>query len=286
MITIDKAKCTKCGWCAEECRGSVIVCQEDRSPLVRYPEQCVNCGHCVAVCPAGAINSDVFPYEMFKDLPPLTVSAESMKNILLSRRSVGVFKDSPVAREMIEQLILGATHAGSASNGQTEGFVVVQDKQVLLDLEDLVLEVMWDNLRILGNVAGRQLAKVRYGPEMSGQIGRYYSSFKKRKENNQLRGSIFRNAPVVVVVHGLKKNALAATNCAIAARNMEIMSLPMGLGTCWAGFLIAAAQRDKKIAEFLQLPKGHNVFAAIMLGFPKRQYKKMIPRKERTVRWT
>jgi nitroreductase len=63
------------------------------------------------------------------------------------------------------------------------------------------------------------------------------------------------------------------------------MALPMGLGTCWAGFLVVAAARSKKIAEFLQLPAERNVFGALMVGYPKYLYKKTIPPKPRTVQW-
>ena len=113
----------------------------------------------------------------------------------------------------------------------------------------------------------------------------YHSTFKKRREGEIPDLSIFRGAPAVIVTHGLRKNPLAATNAALATRNMEIMALPMGLGTCWMGFLVVAASRSKKIARALGLPPDRNVFGAITVGFPKRRYRKTIPRKDRDLRW-
>ena len=52
----------------------------------------------------------------------------------------------------------------------------------------------------------------------------------------------------MIVVHGLRANFSARENCAIAARNMEILAKSLGLGTCWAGFLLVAAGLTKKVA--------------------------------------
>jgi nitroreductase len=117
------------------------------------------------------------------------------------------------------------------------------------------------------------------------QLKTYYAMFKTRRENDQLSGAILRNAPAVIVAHSLRKNPLTSVNCALALRNMEIQSLTLGLGTCWIGFLVAAAGMDKKVAGFLKLPDNVNVYGALIVGYPKRQYKVTIPRKERSVQW-
>jgi nitroreductase len=137
----------------------------------------------------------------------------------------------------------------------------------------------------MGSAIGRRFVRMLVGPESSKQVAQYYEMFNSRRQANELKGTIFRNAPAVVVTCGLRKNPLAATNCALALRNMEILALPMGLGTCWSGFLMVAASRDKRIARLLQIPDTHNVYGAIMAGFPKHTYRRMIPRKDRDVRW-
>ena len=97
---------------------------------------------------------------------------------------------------------------------------------------------------------------------------------------------VFRNAPVVMVIHGIRTNFMAHANCSIAARNMEIMAKTLGLGTCWVGFLSAAADLAKgKIERYLEIPDDHGIYGAIMVGYPKFEYRKIIPRKEREVRW-
>jgi nitroreductase len=199
-----------------------------------------------------------------------------------------VFKEKPVPKELIEQLIEVGIHAGTSSNGQTENFIVIQDRNLLLELEKKVIAVLWNSgLKYLGSSIGQKLAKTRIGGEMLRQSIPYHHIIKNRRNNNQLTGMVFRNAPVVIVSHGLRTNFMARANCSIAARNMEIMAKSMGLGTCWVGFLsVAAHLAKKKIEKYLEIPDDHSIYGAIMVGYPKFEYRKIIPREKREVRWT
>ena len=286
MTKIDLAKCTKCGFCVEECPGSVIIAKEDGIPVVKYPQHCNACGHCVAICPAGAVTRGSLRPDLFPDVTASAgLPAESVRDLLLSRRSTRVFADRPVPREMLERLVSCGTNAGTASNAQSEAFIIIQDRKTLSDLSDLVLQTFWNGVKYLGNPLGRVIMKAASGPQTYGQTAAYYSIFKKTRDGELPSRSVFYNAPAVILTHGLSKNRLAATNAALATRNMEIMALPMGLGTCWMGFLVLAAWRNRKVARFLGLPHDRNVFAAITVGYPKRQYRKAIPRRERPLRW-
>jgi len=102
------------------------------------------------------------PTEKFEDLPVIKISPESMRILLLSRRSIRAFKEKSVPKELIEQLIEVGIHAGTSSNGQTENFVVIQDRKLLSELEKMVIEIMWDKgMRYLGSEIGQKLAKTR-----------------------------------------------------------------------------------------------------------------------------
>jgi len=286
MIKIDSTKCTKCGFCFEVCPNYVLDLGESREIRVRYPEQCCICGHCVAICPENALIHEKMPIEKFEDVPITIVPTENMRDLLLSRRSVRAFKEKPVPKELIEKLIEVGIHAGTSSNGQTEGMIIIQDRKRLSELEKMVIEVVWDKgLKHLGDRFGQKLVRAKIGDEMVRQSISYHHIIKNRRKNNQLAGAVFRNAPVVIVIHGLRTNLLAHANCSLAARNMEILAKTMGLGTCLVGFLSAAALLAEEVGKYLEIPHDHNIFSAIMLGYPKYEFKKTIPRKERQVRW-
>jgi nitroreductase len=89
----------------------------------------------------------------------------------------------------------------------------------------------------------------------------------------------------VIAIQALRTNPSAHENCAIAARNMELLAMSLGLGTCWAGFLLSAAGFADKIARRLGLGGDRNIYSAFMLGYPKHEYRKGIRRRPREVRW-
>jgi len=289
MIGVDVTKCTRCGFCSDECPAGIFVLNLGpdgaRTVQVRYVDHCVRCGHCVAICPEGAVIHRELPVDKFEDRPGAIIAPDAMRTFLLSRRSIRAYREKPVPRELIEQLIEVGTHAGTGTNAQTENFIIIQDQKLLSELEGMVIEVLWNKLKPLGTRIGRKLARIRLGEETAKQPMLYYEMFKTRRDNGELKGVIFRNAPAVIAIHGQRTNLIAHENCAIAARNMEMLAKSLGLGTCWAGFLLGAAGFSKKIARRLGISDDRNIYSALMLGYPKHEYRKTVPRRQREVRW-
>lgn len=59
FLTIDESKCKQDGICAAECPRRIITQEDEASyPQVAEADEayCMVCGHCVAVCPHGALS--------------------------------------------------------------------------------------------------------------------------------------------------------------------------------------------------------------------------------------
>jgi nitroreductase len=268
--------------------------EEVKRVEVKYPSHCCECGHCIALCPSGAITGPFSATEELEVINPADIGSEALMNLMFLRRSVRCFKSEAVARETIERLLTVARHAGTASNAQSEGFLVIENRELLSKLEKTVVDVLWNaGIKYLGKQKGLvvSLLKMKYGPETVRQARHYYEIIQHRTENaelygnNRIGGMIFRNAPTVIVVHGEKTNILGMANSALAIRNIELLALTLGLGTCWVGFLMVAAQKSRKINELLGLPKNRIVTGALMIGYPKHRYSHKIPRQDRDIRW-
>ena len=290
MVCIDSSRCVQCGLCADECPNYVFastpVAGASLSVVVRHGEQCCLCGHCVAICPKMAVSLAGMRPEDLAELSAPAIAPESMRRLLLARRSTRAFKETPVSKELVAQLLEAGTHAGTSSNGQTEGFLVLQDRAFLAELERRVVDILWRaGLKHLGSRAGRAYAKMRLGAELVGQYQAYHDIIVNRKAAGQLEGMVFRNAPLVLACYGLRRNSTAYANCAIATRNMEVLAETMGLGSCWVGLLTTAAAYSRSVAKCLGIRSDQNVFSAIMVGYPKHKYRKCIPRKNRETRW-
>ena len=70
-LMVDERKCKADGICAEVCPVGIIEMREGKRVPVPSDDAdhlCIGCGHCVAVCPHGAMSLDVMSPE---DCPPL-----------------------------------------------------------------------------------------------------------------------------------------------------------------------------------------------------------------------
>ena len=56
--------------------------------------------------------------------------------VLYSRRSIRLYKDEPLARETIDELLKDATWAATGSNMQPWEFVVITDKDFMKEISD------------------------------------------------------------------------------------------------------------------------------------------------------
>ena len=288
-ITIEDDKCICCGRCVDVCPSLVFAYDKSngRDPgiAVKHLERCIRCGHCVAICPEDAVIHEQLPSDMFLPLDPVSISPEALRNLLLTRRSIRAYRPDPVPRSILKQLLEVAVHAGTASNSQNVEFVVIQERQLLGELEALVIGTVWKNLKILGSPLLRRLAGLRYSEQQIKSFYLYYRAFKDALETGETRGWMLRGAPAAILLHAPEKSTLSAANCALAIANMTMLAQTLGLGVCWIGFLVEAAQRSSRFNSILEIPYSRKILGCLVVGYPKYTYTKSVPRNPPHVKW-
>ena len=82
-------------------------------------------------------------------------------------------------------------------------------------------------------------------------------------------GSIFRNAPTVIIVSSDPKNRNGLVNAAAATENMLIVAESLGISSCWIGMvsMLSASSKVDDYAKELQLPAGYAPHTGITLGY-------------------
>lgn len=55
-MIVDRDKCIGCTLCKQDCIVSDIEMIDGKSYIKN--ETCINCGHCIAICPVKAVSSD------------------------------------------------------------------------------------------------------------------------------------------------------------------------------------------------------------------------------------
>ncbi len=271
LITIDTKKCRRDGICAAACPAQIIVWTDKKSfptLLAQGEEFCINCGHCVAVCPHGALTlatmapADCPPVE--RDLLP---GADALRHLLLARRSIRRYKKTPVSRKVLAELLDVARTAPTGSNRQEVHWLVISDPDEVRRLAQMVIDFM----NIMLSVTTDEAAAKRF----------------RRIVNawDNGRDRITRGAPHLILAHSPADLSFPSADCAIALTYLELYAYARGLGTCWAGYFTAAAGLHEPLIRALALPAGRQCYGAVMLGYPQYRYLRIPKRNDMQVVW-
>ena len=273
LFTIDEAKCKKDGICAAECPIGEIIKFDDEEkvpePVKEMEYLCINCGHCVAVCPHSAfIHSNLSPEDCLPINKEMVLNKKQTEHFLRSRRSIRAYKDKEVEKEKLEELIRLASHAQSGHNMQPVQWQVVYGKEKVKEMGALVVE--WMEVMVKENP---EYAKMLSLEDIAGLW----------KAGTDI---ICRNAPALILVNGPAGEFFSDTACKIAMSYLELAIPSFGLGSQWNGFFQNAATDYKPLQAALGFPDNFANYGTILLGYPKYKYYRMPPRNEPRITWT
>lgn len=270
FITIDPTRCKRDGECVAECPLGLLQRKNAKETPEETPdaaELCINCGHCVAVCPEAALSTAYLRPEGCAPQRKDKIHPEEAQEFLKSRRSIRAYKSTPVRRELIEELLSVASYAPSGHNAQAVEWLVYSSRHDVDALASLVIDWM------------KTLATEQ--PDLSAAMG--ISRIIAAWDNGEDR--ILRKAPALVCAH-INTNARAGESaCVISLTYLELAAYASGLGACWAGYFTAAAAVFPPLQAKLNLPEDHSLYGALMLGYPRYTFKRVPPRKTPQITW-
>jgi nitroreductase/NAD-dependent dihydropyrimidine dehydrogenase PreA subunit len=268
-ILINQDLCTQCGICVKVCSSGIIdPVDQDHFPQVQETNvsRCLYCGHCEAFCPSQALILNLSPEEKIS-LPADggNISPENIGLYLKKRRSVRHFTREPVPKEKILEVLDIARYAASGGNGQPVQWLVIHDPERVQKIAELTIEWMKSLVNTphpMGNYAPILISAWEKGYDV-----------------------ICRGAPHLLFAHIPDDNPIAPTDAIIALTHFDIAAPAFGIGTCWAGFVLAAATFYEPLQKELGLPEGKNIAYAMMFGNPQYQIFGIPRRKPLEVTW-
>ncbi len=271
LIHVNSDTCNRDGICVAECPMKILVLKDRESvpePVRGAEALCIDCGHCVAVCPTGALSHRSMSPDQ---CPPVRkewlLSPEQAEYFLRSRRSIRTYRKKPVDREILRRLISMAAYAPSGHNLQPVRWQVVYETDELRRLTGMVADWMRYLIKEQPDFAREMhMDMVVAGYELGMDV-------------------ICRGAPHLVIAHAPASDLTAQASCTIALTYLELAALPLGLGACWAGFFHAAAGFWPPLQKALGLPEGHTCMGAMMVGYPKYTYHRLPLRKAPKITW-
>lgn len=269
VLKIDDEKCRKDKFCSLECPMKIIRMGESGFPEMvdGAGDLCIECFHCVAVCPHAALTLDEVTPESCVALDKEKISSAQARNFMISRRSVRVFKEEAVDRKLLEECLDTARYAPTGHNAQPVQWTVIYDTAKVKQLAGLVADWM------------RMMIEAR--PEIAATM--HFDRVIAGWENGI--DVIVRGAQHIVIAHADRENLTSPAACSIALSHLELAAHSMGIGATWGGFFHAACATYPPLNQELKLPPKHQAFGAMLMGYNKHKYYRVPPRNEQKINW-
>lgn len=257
QFKVDYEKCTKCGLCIENCPTKALVADDYKSPKMDKAKNCMQCQHCLAICPNGAIS--IMGKNPDNSSEIRKINDEDVLNLIQSRRSIRKYKQENVDKETIKKLKDMLNYVPTGKNNHKLHFSFIEDINVMNDFRLKVNKELTDFL----NKKPLQF--------LSKKIGSLSKMRDKILAGNDV---IFRGAPHLVVVCAPINSPCPNQDGVIALSYFELYANSLGLGTCWCGYAHRVIKMFAQFSEYLQVPDGYMPVYAMLFGYKDVEYKR------------
>jgi nitroreductase len=164
---------------------------------------------------------------------------ETLK-VIKSRRSIRKYKAEQIADSELQQILESAIYAPNAMNQQKWHFSVIQDKEVIDRMVDIIKEnIMNSDIEFLKGRAST--------PD-------YHT---------------FHHAPTVVMVSGEENTKFIQIDCGLAAENIALSAASLGIGSCviTSPDLLFMSEKGNAMKKELGFPDGYQYICTVTLGY-------------------
>ena len=250
-IDIDDDKCIVCSKCIDDCPNSYLYLEDEK--IHTHQKGCMECGHCYAICPQGAITMTNYDSADEEVVLMSEINPETLLNAMKSRRTIRQFKPDHIEDEKIEKILEAGRYSPTGANRQMVSYTILGSKQK--EAEEICLSLF------------------RKGKK----CGSAFAGYLKRIEIDD--NFFFKRAPLVIVVA-----SKSTVDGGLASSYMEIMAESLGLGVLYSGFFVMCCKMSRKLKKLLELEKGYDVVTCMVIGYPDVKYQRIAPRKDLKVK--
>ncbi len=257
MVQINQELCVSCGLCIKDCVEQNL---KNKKGVITVLNSCMECGHCVAICPQNAVSLEGYDMSQVESVSPgKSLNADDLLYAIKARRSIRQFKDQKISDEQLTKICDAVRYTATAKNLQDTTLVVVQDK--MKEFEDEVygyLEEMFEGCDV--HALDQSMAALWM--------------FTMRHKRERTDDFLLRQAPAVIIIASNRP-----WDSGMAAQNIELMAGAHGLGVLFNGYLSRLIDSSAKLKSWLGI-EGKTVSSVMLVGEPNVKYQRTVPRKE------
>jgi nitroreductase len=161
---------------------------------------------------------------------------KSVIEVIKARKSIRAYKDKPLPKDVVKDILEAANNAPTARNAQELEYRVITNKS-LID-------------------------KCNAGIAAAAQAGGL-----PLKSPPGAKPAFFYGAPLVIIVLGPKDNSWAMVDAGLAAQNIMLYATSIDLGSVFIG-MARFIEKDKALTKALHIPDDMTILATVICGYP------------------
>jgi len=168
---------------------------------------------------------------------------------MIKRRSIRKYKPDQVSEEELSAILDAGVYAPSGGNNQTSHMIVIQNKQILEEIKQLVKQ---------------EFSKMEIVP------GMYKSIENSIRASQKGDYDFFYNAPTLIIIANQRGYGNAIADCACVLENMMIAASSLNVGSCWINQLRWLDENSVIRNKLYQLGllETETVCGGLSLGYP------------------
>ena len=265
---VDDKRCVRCGNCAKDCISEIIEQKGKSLPGIKpeKEENCLQCQHCLAVCPVGAISIlGRNPSDSLELKAGSFPSLSQMTNLMRGRRSIRHYRDENVEPVLLKNLLATVANAPTGVNRRDLTFTVIDDKVAMGRFREMALKAL------------RQAIKDGKVAESAGYLLEAVPAWFERKQD-----IVFRGAPHLLIVSAPPDAPCPQEDVVLALAYFELISQSAGLGTVWCGLVKWLLETMPELKPVLGLPADHKYYC-MLFGVPAIRFARTVQRDDAAV---
>jgi len=229
----------------------------ENGPECNVDRGCMSCGHCVAICPVGALDNKYTPRDLMITMPKMSLTEQQLYEYMRARRSVRLFKKEAPSKEDILKLLNICRYAPTAGNTQGMYFHIITDLNKIKAVADTTAS--WMEREV----------------EMATENKRYFKAVMKVYRERKI-DIITRSAPMLVFLSARRLNITGVSNAEQSMAYAEIFAPAIGLGTTIAGFVQSCGIAGwQPLLDLVGIPAKHKLVGCMMVGYPRVKYQRV-----------